>query len=372
MIKLSMLFRGIMLYFSKLIALGTKHQKLTAIAKIRLVNIISLITMVISAGYSLNYFFVLHQPLVAMINTSFIFGYAITFVFMYFHAAKNAKTWFFSILMLHLFICTNLYVTNASGFHLYYFLVPTGVFLLYEFKDKKEKIVLSILSIILMVYCENTLNTSPLIVLTDAINRMLYQSVIVINMIEVTIVIVILNNQLEKNETKLTQQATTDSLTQIANRHYFFEQGNILIELSNVNQHPFTMILLDLDLFKKINDRYGHGAGDLCLVEITSIIQHLCRKQDLFARIGGEEFAIILPETTAEEAYCIAERMRVMVEQQKIPIVGAQSFTCTASFGISGKTSDSTTLKNLLLQADEALYLAKEQGRNRVQIFQQS
>jgi diguanylate cyclase (GGDEF)-like protein len=89
----------------------------------------------------------------------------------------------------------------------------------------------------------------------------------------------------------------------------------------------------------------------------------------LFARIGGEEFAIILPETTAKEANIIAERMRKKIEQHRIPVVGEQSFTCTASFGISDKTDHSTTLKTLLLQADKALYLAKEQGRNRVRVF---
>jgi len=358
-----------MLLFSKLIALGTKHQKFSAMTKIRLMNIISLITMLISAGYSLNYLLVLHQPLVAVINTFFMFAYGITFIFMHFHTVKSAKIWFFIVLMLHLFICTNLYVTKASGFHLYYFLVPTGAFLLFEFKDKAEKIILSIIAITLMVYCENTLNTAPLIILTDEMNNLLYQSVIITNMIEVIIVIVIFNNQLEKNEAKLTLQATTDSLTKIANRHYFFEQGNSLMEQSNNNHRPFTVILLDFDFFKRINDMYGHAAGDLCLIEITKIIHQLCRKQDLFARIGGEEFAIVLPETTAKEANSIAERMREMIEQHKIPVVGEQSFTCTVSFGIADKSSHSTTLKTLLLQADKALYLAKEQGRNRVKIF---
>ena len=117
---------------SNLIDLGTKQQNITSANKIRLTNIISLVTVLISAGYTLNYFFILHQPFVALINTVFTLAYAITFSFVYFGAFKNAKVWFFSILMIHLLVCTNIYVTNASGFHLYYFLVPTGTFLLFE------------------------------------------------------------------------------------------------------------------------------------------------------------------------------------------------------------------------------------------------
>ncbi|MFB0998906.1 MAG: hypothetical protein QMC13_01545, partial [Colwellia sp.] len=140
---------------SKLIALGTEQQSFSTSSKIRMVNIISLISAFIAAGYSINYFFVLQQPFVALINTFFIFGYIITFLFMYFHAPKNAKIWFFMVLIVHLYVCTNIYVTKDSGFHLYYFLVPTGAFLLFEFHDKFEKILLSFLAVILMVYCEN-------------------------------------------------------------------------------------------------------------------------------------------------------------------------------------------------------------------------
>lgn len=271
--------------------------------------------------------------------------------------------------MVHLLVCTNIYVTNASGFHLYYFLVPTGVYLLFDLKEKKEKISLSIIAVILYLYCENTLNAFPLINLSDSVNHIIYQSVILVNMIEVIVVLTIFANEIESNEAKLTRQATTDALTGIANRHCFFEQGNLLFDASIQLQRPFSLVLLDFDYFKSINDKYGHYVGDLCLVEISKVIEAECRKQDLFARIGGEEFAIALPETTLQEANNIAEKMRIAIENHIIPVVGTANFNCTASFGITAKQSRHDSLKYLLIQADKALYLAKEQGRNRVQQF---
>lgn len=361
------------MFLSKLIALGTEQQNFSATNKIRLVNIISLLSIFIAAGYSLNYLFVLQQPLVALINIFFVLAYAITFVFMCFYAHKNAKIWFFMVLIIHLFVSTNIYVTKASGFHLYYFLVPTGAFLLFEFKDKLEKIVLSVLAIFLMVYCENTLNLSPLIVLSEEVNSMLYQSVIITNMIEVIVVIVIFNNQLEINDAKLTRQATTDSLTNIANRHHFFELGETLLKTANTHQRPFSLILLDFDYFKKINDNFGHGSGDLCLIEVSRIIQNICRPQDLFARVGGEEFTIALPDTTAQEAEKLAERMRSTIAQHVIPVIGTSSlkkdFYCTVSFGIADKVNHDISLKMLMSHADKALYIAKDKGRNRVKVY---
>jgi len=355
---------------SNLIDLGTDQQNMSSANKIRLTNIISLVTVLISAGYTLNYFFILHQPFVALINMGFTLAYGLTFTFVYFNAYKNAKLWFFLVLMLHLYVCTNIYATNASGFHLYYFLVPTGAFLLFELDEKLEKFTLSIISIFLMVYCENTFNSTPLIELSDAVNSLLYQSVIITNMVEVIIVITVFNNQIQLKEKKLIKQATTDSLTNVANRHCFFEQGTILLNTANHQNSPFTLILIDFDNFKKINDSYGHASGDLCLIEISNVIKNNCRNHDLFARIGGEEFIIVLPDTTAIEALNIAEQLRIAIENKIISIEDNNPITCTASFGVVTKTENKAELKTLLKQADQALYFAKEQGRNRVHQYQ--
>lgn len=151
----------------------------------------------------------------------------------------------------------------------------------------------------------------------------------------------------------------TDSLTKIRNRHYYNEQ--IKKEVSNANryEYPLSLVIFDVDYFKKINDGYGHDVGDKVLVEYTKLINASLRKGDIFCRIGGEEFALILPHTNKEDAYKMAEKLRVIVQEHKeiVPI--------TMSFGVVeyDKESDfEVTFK----RADEALYEAKNSGRNRV------
>ncbi|WP_221076788.1 GGDEF domain-containing protein [Agarivorans aestuarii] len=351
-----------------LINLGADGHSFAALSRIKLTNIIALITTVISGLYSLNYWLLLDNTVVASINFGFTLAYFATLAFMLKGHISGAKTWFFSVLMVHLLICTNVYVTNQSGFHLYYFLVPTGAFLLFELHQRREMLALSTASVGLFLYCENTLNLNPLIELDAATNHLLYQSVVLVNMIEVVFVLTIFARQIETNEKQLTLQASTDSLTGLANRHCFFAKGNEMLEHANKLHQTMSLVLLDFDYFKSINDRYGHVVGDLCLVEISKEINAICREQDLFARIGGEEFVIAMPKTNLEQAQQVAERMRERVSKHIIPIVGEANFTCTASFGVAS-SNDVKLLKTLLQQADKALYMAKEQGRNCVQLY---
>ncbi|UQN44931.1 GGDEF domain-containing protein [Agarivorans sp. B2Z047] len=352
----------------KLINLGAEGHSFAAVSRIKLTKIIALITTVISGLYSLNYWLLLDNSGVASINLGFTVAYFATLAFMHRGHVSGAKTWFFSVLMVHLLVCTNVYVTNQSGFHLYYFLVPTGAFLLFELHQRREMLALSAASVGLFLYCENTLNLNPLIELGAATNHLLYQSVVLVNMIEVVFVLTIFARQIEANEKQLTLQASTDSLTGLANRHCFFAEGNDMLEHANKLHETMSLVLLDFDYFKSINDRYGHVVGDLCLVEISKEINAICREQDLFARIGGEEFVIAMPKTNLEQAQQVAERMRERVSKHIIPIVGEANFTCTASFGVAS-SNDVKSLKTLLQQADKALYMAKEQGRNCVQLY---
>lgn len=353
-----------------LLNLGTESQLPSSASKIKLTNIICLFSFVASGLYTLNYLFILDQPMVAGINTVFTLAYLGILFFNYYGLPRVAKLTFFSLLMTHLVVCTNIYVTKETGFHLYFFLVPTGAFLLFELKEKYEKVILSAVATILFFYCENTMNFNPLIELSDEMNHLIYQSVVFVNMIEVIFVLILFVNQIERNELKLFQQAKTDALTKISNRHYFFEHGEQQLNLANHLSRPYTVVLLDLDYFKQINDKYGHHAGDECLVEITKKIKNSIRQQDLFARIGGEEFVIAMPETTIKEANNITERIRLEVEAHQIKLEEEhKQFNCTASFGIAALSEKATDLKSILINADKALYKAKELGRNRVQLF---
>lgn len=358
-----------MMFFNRLLNLGTSHQPFNIANKVRMTNVVALFSVIVSALYTLNYIFILNEPRVAFINLCFTFAYALTLLFNKYNAHKKSKIWFFSLLMMHLIVCTNIFVTNKTGFHLYFFLVPTGAFLLFELKEKVEKLALSLIAIALFFYCENTENLSPLIELSSEMNHLIYQSVFFINMLEVIFVLTLFSKEIEVNHVKLTKQATTDSLTGIYNRHHFFEQTTNDLAIANELMRPFSIILIDFDNFKMINDSFGHHIGDLSLMETVGQIQSHCRSQDCFARIGGDEFVISLTDTTLQEAKIIADRIQLSIEQNPIKTNTKINVNCKISIGISSNApEENIQLKDLMQHADKALYLAKEQGGNRIEL----
>ncbi len=169
-----------------------------------------------------------------------------------------------------------------------------------------------------------------------------------------------LRNALQHDEIK--KLAITDSLTGLRTRRWFYEHGEQLLDLSKRYDRKVAVMMLDLDHFKRVNDEYGHKAGDDVLVEVGRILMENSRRSDLACRYGGEEFALMLPETETEGAEVIAERIRVGVENLKIPGINR---TLTISIGISycSHRSDEK-IDQLLDTADKALYSAKSRGRN--------
>lgn len=356
---------------NKFILLGTENLSFSATNKVKLTNIISVFTILISTFYTF-YFISIEQSIVTLINIGFIIAYSFTIVLNKFGAIKEAKMSFFCVLMLHLIVTTNLYLTNASGFHHFYFLVPAGAFLLLELDEKVEKFLLSFAAIVLFFYCENTLNTSPLIVVSDEHNRFMFQSVILVALLELIVVLILFTAEIEKNEKALTIQATTDTLTGIANRHLFFTQGHKMLRQAILQNRHFSLLIIDLDSFKYINDHFGHAAGDKCLIDVTNLIKASCRSSDLFARVGGEEFSVLLPDTTILEANNIAEKIRVAMDEHHFTLEDGTPITMTCSIGVSVKANENNELKDILSYADKALFQAKAQGRNRVAIYHEN
>lgn len=156
-----------------------------------------------------------------------------------------------------------------------------------------------------------------------------------------------------------------DQLTGLFNRRAFFVQGEIMLERAERYHYGVALIMLDLDHFKLVNDTYGHDAGDRLLCEVGDQCKGITRAGDLCARIGGEEFVLLIEYSDETQAAQIAERLRLMIYQLKR---GASQDPASASFGISVFRGNSGTLHDLLSSADRMLYVAKETGRNRVVI----
>lgn len=163
--------------------------------------------------------------------------------------------------------------------------------------------------------------------------------------------------------------AITDSLTKINNRRRFFDLAEQEFERSRRYDRPLSLIMLDIDHFKRVNDTYGHAAGDTVLEQLAQLCQKSLREVDVFARYGGEEFVILLPETTSQEAQLTAERIRQLVARTPIK-VGEDSLTITISFGIVELDKTCKNVEELLDRSDQAMYASKRNGRNRVSIWE--
>lgn len=156
-------------------------------------------------------------------------------------------------------------------------------------------------------------------------------------------------------------QATTDALTGIPNRLHLLETIEACSSRSNRYRNPFSMIIFDIDHFKKVNDTFGHVAGDLLLQSLSNLIYSQIRDVDTIARYGGEEFVIVLPETDLRGAVTTAEKLRAVIEAHSFETVGS----ITASFGVA-QYEYQETAKMIFDRADKELYRSKESGRNQV------
>jgi diguanylate cyclase (GGDEF)-like protein/PAS domain S-box-containing protein len=166
-------------------------------------------------------------------------------------------------------------------------------------------------------------------------------------------------------EAELQALAATDSLTGTLNRRAFLEKANEEIYRSARYDKPLTVAMFDLDDFKQVNDTYGHHIGDRCIVMLADIVKSSVRQSDLFARFGGEEFVLLLPETQLAPALQLCERLRQKVAAQWIETDG-DPISVTVSVGLADFQQNTTTLEEIIARADAALYTAKRNGRNQV------
>ncbi len=168
-----------------------------------------------------------------------------------------------------------------------------------------------------------------------------------------------------QNHQALQYRAYYDHLTGLANRGYFFEQAEAVIEAARVSHHSLAMIMMDVDLFKEVNDQYGHKVGDMVLQALSSACTEELRSDDIIGRMGGEEFAVILSNTPQSQVLEVAERLRSKLASLSVVSDDQVAITFTASLGVAyTQQGDKCSIDSLLVKSDKALYKAKEGGRN--------
>ncbi len=170
----------------------------------------------------------------------------------------------------------------------------------------------------------------------------------------------------------LSQQARFDTLTGLANRRHFMMLAEQELSRATRYEGQLSILMMDIDHFKKVNDTYGHHTGDLVLQQLGTLCRETLHENDVVGRIGGEEFAIVLPETAPKQANEAAERLRRVIAKSTVPLEHGMPLSFTVSIGIVTLFGRDTNVDTLLGYADEALYEAKRNGRNRICVYAQA
>jgi diguanylate cyclase (GGDEF)-like protein len=173
-----------------------------------------------------------------------------------------------------------------------------------------------------------------------------------------------------QREEQYRHQAYTDALTGISNRRHLLEQGVKEFQRTQRYNWPLSILMFDIDHFKRVNDTYGHDIGDVALRKVAHVCRQVVRETDFAGRYGGEEFIIILPDTPLTGATHLAERLRQTVANTSIPTEDGLFFTVTISIGVTAYDASVNSFENMVSRADAALYQAKKLGRDRVVVLE--
>jgi diguanylate cyclase (GGDEF)-like protein len=198
-------------------------------------------------------------------------------------------------------------------------------------------------------------------------NLVTYHGIDIGILVEATLLALALARQVSYEQIariKAEHVAQHDPLTELYNRRAFFELSHSAWAQSQRNNRPLSVLILDLDRFKEVNDRHGHEAGDKLLISVSRLLKATCRTGDFLARWGGEEFVLLMPEADLIQARMLAERIRKIIEDTAHPAAQG-TIRCTASIGVADYAGDAD-LNALIARADARLYEAKAGGRNQV------
>ncbi|MBL4940829.1 MAG: GGDEF domain-containing protein [Colwellia sp.] len=337
--------------------------------KANITNTVTLVTCGLTLFYAMYFWFFLEKPTATLINLLFVVSYSFTFLFTYKHFKKTAKIWFFSVFILHIVILTTQVFSSSVGFHYFLLILPSGVFLLFDENEQVERILIFFLGLIAFFICDSYENFNPLVTLPAELERAVFVISILIVMLENFFVMFVFSLDISRHQAELKEMATKDVLTGINNRRTFMLVGDELIAHAKRYNKQLSLILFDIDFFKKINDKHGHLVGDEALKEVAQVLKNNIRASDIIARYGGEEFVVLLPETDINAAKILADSLREQVASIIIPLQSNHQnsqidLRCTISGGISCCSINADSLQALVKQADIALYQAKDAGRN--------
>lgn len=263
--------------------------------------------------------------------------------------------------------CVFLWFPPESQFQYYYFIIlPTSFFIL-SVDNLKERIVLilvNIIAIALLLLSNIFPNQNAIIEIPDNVSHVFSSLTIIMTVASIGIVFFFYAVNLRNTMNKLEIMANTDSLTKISNRRILFNQGEEIFKTTKQFKDKFSLVLIDIDYFKHINDTYGHPTGDLVLKQLTEVISKNIRRDDIFARYGGEEFALLLRGD--DEDLLVPQRIADAINHYDFKAENKKTIKLTVSMGVTIYKEKYGDFDEMVMACDKALYMSKENGRNRI------
>jgi len=306
-------------------------------------------------------------PTSKFIMTTTLILIAILFIIYFLMLKKVVKLLYSQLMALILIISYIIFETALVSYHKFLPIwIDFSIIIAYIIMDRRYAFLIGMYSLVgvLFIYLKGFYNVDFFSLFT------LLFSILTFSILGYTISLQlsIYEKENKKQKQKLEKLVLIDELTQIFNRRAFFEISNKILKQANREHKKISVLMLDIDFFKKINDTYGHAAGDVVLKSIAQIVQKNIRENDVFARIGGEEFAILLYDVDASRSIIIAYKILESIRKSSI-VYKNTPIHITISIGVycnEFPIDENSKIKDFLFKADQALYKAKKTGRNKV------
>jgi diguanylate cyclase (GGDEF)-like protein len=332
--------------------------------RIKIGNLIASLGFLVSTFYAFIYLYYFDSGLAFFLSEFFAFSYLLYFYYVSKMQLITARLIFFITFFMQMFVIVVFFASSKSGVQYYCLLAPAISYLLFQ-KQKKIRFIISLIALVLLMSFQFIGINYCLFEINDNVFNFLYFFSILFTFIILMLLFSIFIEEIRLREEKLVYLSKIDPLTKILNRRAFYDNSENIIKLSNRYGNEIGLSLFDIDNFKSINDSYGHDIGDYVLCELTKEVSSILRESDCFARIGGEEFVILLINISKDELEIFNEKVRKLVEEISLKISVNQEVKFTISIGSTIYKKDES-FSSFLKRADIAMYKAKELGKNRV------
>lgn len=351
--------------------LGIKsYNHYRAEVKFKLTEIYAILSMVVCVLYSISFIAIgANQAAFIQLIGAFVF---MTMAGLLRRNIYSFVRYIALITSLVLVYIQSIYMFSGGyGFHYQLFPLVVVIFLLFDFNITLERYsiyVLTISAVTVFFACE-WMSIGHAFEEYLKYERLYFAVAILCSFIGMLMVLYYLSMEIFSTKDQLYAMATIDVLTGLYNRRTFIQRGEEYFKVAQRGGNQFSVVIFDIDYFKSVNDEYGHQVGDYVLKEFARLMKETVRETDLIARYGGEEFAILLPNTTPEQSFVVAEKLRQRIGECVIAIEPYEVHR-TISLGIMGYALEIASFDDMLDKADKAMYKAKYSGKNQTIIYE--